>query len=89
MEMVAWAPAAAASASAERAAPAGAPLGDAQRVESARLMRINHSGEVAAQALYQGHRVEEITRSDAGAKNLSQTAACLSEIIEDALDNIA
>ncbi len=38
----------------------------------------------AAQALYQGHRVEEITRSDAGAKNLSETAACLGEIIEDA-----
>ncbi|MHC2282889.1 hypothetical protein ACVME8_009532 [Bradyrhizobium diazoefficiens] len=38
----------------------------------------------AAQALYQGHRVEDITRSDAGAKNLSQTAACLADIIEDA-----
>jgi Uncharacterized conserved protein (DUF2075) len=36
----------------------------------------------AAQALYQGHRVDEITRSDAGAKNLSETAACLAEIIE-------
>jgi hypothetical protein len=29
----------------------------------------------AAQALYRGHRVDEITRSDAGAINLSQTAA--------------
>lgn len=38
----------------------------------------------AAQALYQGHRVEDITRSDAGAKNLSQTAASLADIIEDA-----
>jgi Uncharacterized conserved protein (DUF2075) len=38
----------------------------------------------AAQALYQGHRVEEITRSDSGAKNLSQTAACLAEVIDDA-----
>ncbi|TAI63745.1 DNA/RNA helicase domain-containing protein, partial [Bradyrhizobium sp. Leo170] len=38
----------------------------------------------AAQALYQGHRVENITRSDAGAKNLSETAACLAGIIEDA-----
>lgn len=38
----------------------------------------------AAQALYQGHRVEDITRSDAGAKNLSQTAVCLADIIEDA-----
>ncbi|MGY3610776.1 MULTISPECIES: DNA/RNA helicase domain-containing protein [unclassified Bradyrhizobium] len=38
----------------------------------------------AAQALYQGHRVEDITRSDAGAKNLSETAARLADIIEDA-----
>ena len=30
---------------------------------------------------------EDITRSDAGAKNLSQTASCLSEIIEDAKAN--
>jgi Uncharacterized conserved protein (DUF2075) len=37
----------------------------------------------AAQALYQGHRVEDITRSDAGAKNLSETATCLAEIIEN------
>ena len=29
-------------------------LDEAQRAESARLMRVNHSGEVAAQALYQG-----------------------------------
>ena len=27
----------------------------------------------AAQALYRGHKVEDITRSDAGAKNLSET----------------
>lgn len=38
----------------------------------------------AAQALYQGHRVEDITRSDAGAKNLAGTAACLGNVIEDA-----
>ncbi len=30
------------------------PLEDAEREESARLMRINHTGEVCAQALYQG-----------------------------------
>ena len=41
----------------------------------------------AAQALYQGHRVEEITRSDAGAKNLSETTTCLEKIIEDAKAN--
>jgi ubiquinone biosynthesis monooxygenase Coq7 len=29
-------------------------LDDVQRAESARLMRVNHAGEVAAQALYQG-----------------------------------
>lgn len=38
----------------------------------------------AAQALYQGHKVTDITRSDAGAINLSQTAECIAQIIEDA-----
>ena len=38
----------------------------------------------AAQALYKGHNVKEITRSDSGAINLSRTAACLNEIIEHA-----
>src|ERR1700737_3211686 len=38
----------------------------------------------AAQALYQGHKVAEITRSDAEAINLSQTAECIAQIIEDA-----
>ena len=38
----------------------------------------------AAQALYQGHQVTEITRSDAGALNLSQTADCIAQIIEEA-----
>ncbi|WP_225757894.1 DUF2075 domain-containing protein [Cardiobacterium sp. Marseille-Q4385] len=38
----------------------------------------------AAQALYQNHDIEEITRSDAGAKNLSATANCISNIIEQA-----
>ena len=36
----------------------------------------------AAQALYRGHDVKEISRSDAGAKNLSETASVLAEIIE-------
>jgi schlafen family protein len=36
----------------------------------------------AAQALYQGHSVSEISRSDAGAKNLTHTSDCISEIIE-------
>lgn len=38
----------------------------------------------AAQALYSNHRVDEITRSDASAKNLAQTTDCLSRIISDA-----
>ncbi len=38
----------------------------------------------AAQALYQGHSVHEISRSDAGAVNLSHTARTISEIIDDA-----
>lgn len=36
----------------------------------------------AAMALYNGHSVEEISRSDAGAKNLSETSNAISEIIE-------
>lgn len=36
----------------------------------------------AAQALYKGHNVKEITRSDAGAINLSKTANCINSIIE-------
>jgi len=37
------------------AAPcAEAELGERERLEAARLMRVNHAGEVAAQALYQG-----------------------------------
>jgi len=35
-------------------APPPPPLSDAQRDLAARLMRVNHAGEVAAQALYQG-----------------------------------
>ena len=36
----------------------------------------------AAQALYAGHDVSDISRSDAGAINLSKTAECISHIIE-------
>lgn len=35
----------------------------------------------AAQALYKGHSVEEISRSDAGLKNLTHTAECIDKII--------
>ncbi len=36
----------------------------------------------AAQALYKGHNVKEISRSDSGALNLTKTADCLNQIIE-------
>ena len=36
----------------------------------------------AAQALYKGHNVKEITRSDSGTINLSKTAECINSIIE-------
>lgn len=36
----------------------------------------------ASQALYRGHSVLEISRSDAGAINLSQTTECINRIIE-------
>ena len=36
----------------------------------------------AAQALYAGHDVRDISRSDSGAINLSKTANCISQIIE-------
>ena len=36
----------------------------------------------AAQALYKGHNVKEISRSDAGAINLSKTSQCINQIIE-------
>jgi 3-demethoxyubiquinol 3-hydroxylase len=44
------------------AAPEGEVLQEAQRALSARLMRVNHAGEVAAQALYQG---QALTARDA------------------------
>ncbi|NLB28336.1 MAG: hypothetical protein GX819_05260, partial [Clostridiaceae bacterium] len=36
----------------------------------------------AAQALYQGHQVEDISRNDASAFNLSQTSDAVNDIIE-------
>jgi broad-specificity NMP kinase len=36
----------------------------------------------AAQALYRGHKVEEISRSDAGAHNLNTTTAAINKIID-------
>jgi ubiquinone biosynthesis monooxygenase Coq7 len=49
-----------------------APLTEAERLESARLMRVNHSGEVAAQALYQG---QALTARTAGVADAMRHAA--------------
>jgi hypothetical protein len=38
----------------------------------------------AAQALYRGHDVREISRSEAGAENLSQTGNYIAEVVEEA-----
>lgn len=41
----------------------------------------------ASQALYRGHSVSEISRSDAGAINLSKTTDCINRIIEKSKTN--
>lgn len=41
----------------------------------------------AAQALYQGHDVTDISRTDSGAENLTVTANCIAEVIEHAKAN--
>ena len=41
----------------------------------------------AAQALYKGHNVQEISRSDSGAINLTKTANCLNSIIDNSKQN--
>jgi ubiquinone biosynthesis monooxygenase Coq7 len=48
------------------------PFNDRQRREIAALMRVNHSGEVCAQALYQG---QALTARDAAAKGALEHAA--------------
>lgn len=53
-------------------APEAGPLEETQRIESGRLMRINHSGEVAAQALYQG---QALTAGDTGVSAAMHQAA--------------
>ncbi|MGB9430015.1 MAG: 2-polyprenyl-3-methyl-6-methoxy-1,4-benzoquinone monooxygenase [Gammaproteobacteria bacterium] len=67
----------AASHTAARANPAANHAADessaAERVLSGRLMRINHAGEVAAQALYQGQAFT--ARSDAVREAMAQSAA--------------
>ncbi len=41
----------------------------------------------AAQTLYKGHRVDEISRNDATAKNLNQTTKAINEIIDYSKEN--
>jgi|SRR5450631_108179 len=70
---------------ASRSAP-GAPAADAleegERAESVRLMRVNHSGEVAAQALYQGqaltarHPQVKLAMRQAAAEEIDHLAWC-------------
>src|SRR5580698_9220714 len=63
------------SPSAAREAPKAAPhaeLSADERRQSIRLMRVNHSGEVAAQALYQG---QALTARDPSVKSAMDQAA--------------
>src|ERR1700676_2301372 len=60
---------------ASRGVPQAAPgdaLPEPERAESVRLMRVNHAGEVAAQALYQG---QPLTARDPQVKSAMQEAA--------------
>lgn len=41
----------------------------------------------AAQALYKGHNVKEITRADSGVINLSKTTECINQIVENSKIN--
>jgi ubiquinone biosynthesis monooxygenase Coq7 len=52
--------------------PASGDLAEADRLESVRLMRVNHAGEVAAQALYHG---QALTARDPKVKESMQQAA--------------
>ena len=53
-------------------APATSGLEEGERVESVRLMRVNHAGEVAAQALYRG---QALTARDPKVKSAMDQAA--------------
>jgi 3-demethoxyubiquinol 3-hydroxylase len=53
-------------------AAAAEPLREADRAESVRLMRVNHAGEVAAQALYHG---QALTARDPAVKTAMHQAA--------------
>jgi ubiquinone biosynthesis monooxygenase Coq7 len=63
------------------AAPGGElVLDEAERLESSRLMRVNHAGEVAAQALYRG---QALTARD------SQALGALRQAAEEEIDHLA
>lgn len=51
---------------------AEAPLSASERRRSARLMRVNHAGEIAAQGLYQGHAA--VARTEATAAHMRNAA---------------
>jgi ubiquinone biosynthesis monooxygenase Coq7 len=55
-------------------------LEEAERRESARLMRVNHAGEVAAQALYRGQALT--------ARN-AEAAAAMAQAAAEELDHLA
>src|SRR5258708_34394570 len=63
-------------------APAAEGLEEHERVESVRLMRVNHAGEVAAQALYRGQaltardRLVKSAMDQAAAEEIDHLAAC-------------
>ena len=65
---------------AERMSDPLPPLGDAQRRRSAALMRVNHAGEVAAQALYRGQAL------GARSKDIRRTLLSAAEEENDHLD---
>jgi ubiquinone biosynthesis monooxygenase Coq7 len=67
-----------------RGSPAGLgdapPLQNSERLESIRLMRVNHSGEIAAQALYQG---QALTARDAA------VAVAMRQAASEEMDHLA
>jgi 3-demethoxyubiquinol 3-hydroxylase len=61
-------------------AAGGGALSERARAEAARLMRVNHAGEVAAQALYCG---QALTARDPG------TARCMRQAAAEEMDHLA
>jgi ubiquinone biosynthesis monooxygenase Coq7 len=59
---------------------AAAPLPESARIEAARMMRVNHAGEVAAQALYRGQALT--------ARN-PHTATCMQQAAAEETDHLA